>query len=272
MTYNEIISLVKERRSFLCIGLDSDPQKIPPHLYKYDDPVFEFNKQIVDATIDLSLAYKPNLAFYESSGLKGWQSLDKTIKHIRSLNKEIFLIADAKRGDIGNTSKQYAKAFFEMMDFDAVTVAPYMGEDSVKPFLSYPGKWVILLALTSNKGADDFQFFEDQDRTKLYQHVLERSSGWGSKNNMMYVAGATRAEMLADIRKIIPDHFILVPGVGAQGGDLQSVAKYGINHNCGLIVNSSRGIIFASNGEDFAEKAREKALQVQMEMAEIVRS
>jgi len=266
MTYNDIISLIKERNSFLCIGLDSDPQKIPQHLHKYDDPVFEFNKQIVDATIDLSLAYKPNLAFYESSGLKGWESLDKTVKYIRSLRKEILLIADAKRGDIGNTSKQYAKAFFEMMDFDAITVAPYMGEDSVKPFLSYPGKWVILLALTSNKGADDFQFFEDQENTKLYQRVLERSSKWGSKENMMYVAGATRAEMLADIRKIIPDHFMLVPGVGAQGGELQEVAKYGLNGNCGLMVNSSRGIIFASNGEDFAEKAREKALEVQMEM------
>ena len=270
MTYNEIISLVKERKSFLCIGLDSDPQKIPQHLHKYDDPVFEFNKQIVDATIDLSLAYKPNLAFYESSGLKGWQSLDRTIRYIRSLNKKIFLIADAKRGDIGNTSKQYAKAFFEMMDFDAVTVAPYMGEDSVKPFLSYPGKWVILLALTSNKGADDFQFFEDKDQTKLYQRVLERSSLWGSKNNMMYVAGATRAEMLADIRKIIPEHFILVPGVGAQGGDLQEVAKYGLNKGCGLIVNSSRGIIFASDGKDFAEKANEKALEVQREMRSLV--
>jgi len=270
MTYKEIISLIKERKSFLCIGLDSDPQKIPPYLFKFEDPVFEFNKQIVDATIDLSFAYKPNLAFYESSGLKGWESLNKTIKYIRSLNKKIFLIADAKRGDIGNTSKQYAKAFFEMMDFDAVTVAPYMGEDSVKPFLSYPGKWVILLALTSNKGADDFQFFEDKDQTKLYQRVLRRSSEWGSKENMMYVAGATRAEMLSDIRKTIPDHFILVPGVGAQGGDLQEVAKYGLNQNCGLMVNSSRGIIFASDKEDFAEKAREKALEVQMEMERII--
>jgi len=270
MDYNELVSLIRAKRSFLCIGLDSDPSKLPPHLNSYDDPVFEFNKQIVDATIDLAMAYKPNLAFYESSGIKGWESLAKTIKYIRSLKQNIFLIADAKCGDIGNTSKHYAKAFFEEMDFDAVTVAPYMGEDSISPFLSYPGKWVILLALTSNKGAEDFQFFEDKYGTKLYQRVLQRSLKWGSKNNLMYVAGATRADVLADIRTIIPDHFLLVPGIGAQGGSLEEAAKYGMNENCGMIVNSSRGIIFASDGQDFAEKARENALEVQEQMDKIL--
>lgn len=270
MNYNQLEEQIRAKKSFLCIGLDSDIDKLPPHLLERNDPVFEFNKQIVDATYQFTVAYKPNLAFYENRGTDGWRSLEKTVEYIRSVDKNIFIIADAKRGDIGNTSRQYAKAFFETMDFDAVTVAPYMGEDSVSPFLSYPDKWIIVLALTSNKGADDFQFFTDPNGKKLYQQVLSASSQWGSKENMMYVAGATRAEMLADIRKIIPDHFILVPGVGAQGGSLQEVIKYGMNKNVGLLVNSSRGIIFASKESDFAAVAREKAIEIQKEMAALM--
>ncbi|MCF8371761.1 MAG: orotidine-5'-phosphate decarboxylase [Bacteroidales bacterium] len=271
MTKQQIITQIKAKKSFLCVGLDTDLGKIPAHLLKTEDPVFKFNKAIVDATQKYAVAYKPNLAFYEALGLKGWQSLEKTVQYIRTNYPELFLIADAKRGDIGNTSKMYAKAFFENLDFDAVTVAPYMGEDSVTPFLSYPEKWVILLALTSNKGAFDFQFMKENDE-RLFEKVLKKSSGWGNPENMMYVVGATKAEELAQVRKIIPDHFLLVPGVGAQGGSLQEVAKYGMNKDCGLLVNSSRGIIYAGKGEDFAERAAEAAKEVQQEMEELLRA
>ena len=270
MNRTELINLVFSKKSFLCIGLDTDISKIPSHLHELEDPVFEFNKAIIDATHDLAIAYKPNFAFYECYGTSGWQSLTKTIQYIKTAYPgQIFAIADAKRGDIGNTSQQYARAMFDPassgMDFDAVTVAPYMGEDSVKPFLSYPGKWIIVLALTSNKGAEDFQFFQSRDH-RLFEQVLSRSQTWGTNANMMYVVGATQAEMLTDIRKIVPDHFLLVPGVGAQGGSLQEVAKYGLTRDCGLIVNSSRNIIYASHGEDFTVKAREEAASMQMEM------
>ena len=275
MVRSALISLIFHKKSFLCIGLDTDLTKIPLHLMDHDDPVFEFNKAIIDATHDLAIAYKPNFAFYECNGQKGWESLTRTIQYINETYPgKLFSIADAKRGDIGNTSQQYARAMFDPassgMDFDAVTVAPYMGEDSVKPFLAYPGKWIIVLALTSNKGAADFQFFRDHDHS-LFEQVLMKSQQWGSRENMMYVVGATRAEMLADVRKIVPDHFLLVPGVGAQGGSLQEVAKYGLTKDCGLIVNSSRNIIYASGGTDFAVKAREGAMKMQQEMAEILR-
>jgi orotidine-5'-phosphate decarboxylase len=271
MLRSELISLIRKKRSFLCIGLDTDLTKIPSHLLTAEDPAFEFNKEIIDTTHDIAVAYKPNLAFYECNGVKGWQSLTKTIQYLKRF--DVFTIADAKRGDIGNTSTQYARAFFNPeqsgLDFDAVTVAPYMGEDSVKPFLEFTGKWVILLALTSNKGAEDFQFFSSEG-TKLFEQVLSQSKNWGSNENMMFVVGATKAEMLTTIRKIIPDHFLLVPGVGAQGGSLQEVAKYGLTKDCGLLVNSSRNIIYASKGIDFAEKAREEALKVQREMKELL--
>jgi len=269
MTREELFKLIVKKRSFLCVGLDSDISKIPVHLKKFDDPVFEFNKQIIDYTNKFAIAYKPNLAFYESNGQKGWNSLEKTINYLRRFN--VFTIADAKRGDIGNTSTQYAKAFFDYMDFDAITVAPYMGEDSVKPFLTFEDKWVILLALTSNIGASDFQFIENSNsKNKLFQEVLYTSQKWGFPENMMYVVGATQAEMLEDIRKIIPDHFLLVPGIGAQGGSLEDVAKYGLNKHCGLIVNSSRGIIFASQGNDFGTTAGEKAKELQQQMEKIL--
>ena len=272
MTRQALIQLIRRKQSFLCVGLDSELSKIPSHLLDNEDPVFEFNKQIIDATIDLTVAYKPNLAFYESLGLKGWMSLEKTMQYLNRFKDEVFTIADAKRGDIGNTSRLYAKAFLDpaTLDFDAITVAPYMGEDSVTPFLSNQDKWVILLALTSNKGAFDFQLFQDSDRKKLYQEVLEKSSAWGNESNMMFVVGATKAEMLADIRKIIPNHFLLVPGVGAQGGSLAEVAKYGLTKDCGLLINASRSIIFASSGTDFAEKARAEALNMQQEMKAIL--
>ena len=265
MDYNQLFERIKTKKSFLCVGLDSDIAKIPPHLLDAEDPVFEFNKEIIDATAEVTIAYKPNIAFYESRGVEGWQSLEKTVTYIRQQYPEIFLIADAKRGDIGNTSQMYAKAFLENLNFDAITVAPYMGEDSVTPFLQYPEKWVILLALTSNKGAFDFQFREDKG-VKLYEAVLRKSQEWGDKQNMMYVVGATKAEMLGGIRDIVPDHFLLVPGVGAQGGSLQEVAKYGMNSHCGLIVNSSRGIIFADKTEQFAVRAGEEARKLQGEM------
>ncbi|MEI6684400.1 MAG: orotidine-5'-phosphate decarboxylase [Bacteroidota bacterium] len=270
MDRSALVDLIFLKKSFLCIGLDTDLTKIPKHLLVHDDPAFEFNKAIIDATHDLAIAYKPNFAFYECNGTKGWQSLTRTIQYINETYPgQLFSIADAKRGDIGNTSQQYARAMFDPassgMDFDAVTVAPYMGEDSVKPFLSYPGKWIIVLALTSNKGAEDFQFFT-AGGSRLFQQVLSKSQNWGNKNNMMYVVGATKAEMLATIRNIIPDHFLLVPGVGAQGGSLAEVARYGLNKECGLIVNSSRNIIYASTGKDFAEKAREEAKKMQQEM------
>ena len=275
MERGRLVDLIFGKRSFLCVGLDPDISKIPSHLLELEDPVFEFNKAIVDATHDLAVAYKPNFAFYEAYGLKGLNSLARTINYINEHYKdEVFTIADAKRGDIGNTSQMYARAMFDSsssgMEFDAVTVAPYMGEDSVKPFLSYPGKWIIILALTSNKGALDFQFFQ-QGETRLFEQVLQQSMEWGNSGNIMYVVGATQAKMLADIRRIVPDHFLLVPGVGAQGGSLQEVAAYGMNHDCGLIVNSSRAILYASQGRDFAEKAREEAMKVQVEMDTLLR-
>jgi orotidine-5'-phosphate decarboxylase len=268
MTRQELYENIKKKRSFLCIGLDTDLKKIPRHLHSSSDPIFEFNKQIIDATHDLCVAYKPNVAFYESLGSAGWEALEKTADYLKKF-KNIFSIADAKRGDIGNTSGMYAQGFFEAMDFDAITVAPYMGEDSVTPFLQYKGKWVILLALTSNKGANDFQMkskVKSQKSKELYEEVLEVSQCWSNTDNMMYVVGATRADMLADVRKIVPDHFLLVPGVGAQGGSLQEVAKYGMTDQCGLLVNSSRNIIYASGKEDFAAKAREEAMKMQKEM------
>lgn len=269
MTRQELFENIQKKKTFLCIGLDADITKIPKHLLKSEDPIFEFNKQIIDATKELCVSYKPNMAFYETMGTKGWISLEKTINYINQTCKDIFTIADAKRGDIGNTSKMYAKAFLETLNFDSITVAPYMGEDSVTPFMEYKNKWVILLALTSNKGAEDFQtlkLMELQTPIPLYKQVLETSQKWGNADNMMYVVGATKADMLTEIRQIIPDSFLLVPGVGAQGGSLEDVAKFGMNKQCGLLVNSSRGIIYAGSGEDFAERAREEALKLQKEM------
>ena len=264
MTREELIHQINTKKSFLCVGLDTDIKKIPPHLLKESDPIFEFNKQIIDATADHCVAYKPNLAFYEAHGPSGLESLQKTIEYIPD---NIFTIADAKRGDIGNTSSLYARAFFETMNFDSITVAPYMGEDSVGPFLQYDGKWVILLALTSNKGSKDFQDLDIAgNSSKLYEEVLKTSQKWGTAENLMYVVGATKAESLKNIRKLIPEHFLLVPGVGAQGGSLQEVAKYGMNKNCGLLVNSSRGIIYASNDLDFSKRAGEEATKLQIEM------
>jgi orotidine-5'-phosphate decarboxylase len=261
MTSKELFQQIQLKKSFLCIGLDPDIEKIPKHLLELDDPIFEFNKQIIESTKDLCVAYKPNIAFYESMGTKGWESLRKTLEIIP---EEIFTIADAKRGDIGNTSNMYAKTFFQTMNFDSVTVAPYMGSDSVKPFLSFDQKWVILLALTSNQGGLDFQLFENKDGEMLYQKVLKESQSWGE--NLMYVVGATRADALTDIRKIVPNHFLLIPGVGAQGGSLEDVCKYGLNQECGLLINSSRGIIYAGDKEDFAQQARLKALELQSKM------
>ena len=267
MNRKELINQIKNKRSFLCIGLDTDINKIPKHLFELEDPIFEFNKQIIEATKEFCVAYKPNIAFYESMGVSGWSSLQKTLDYIP---KDIFTIADAKRGDIGNTSNMYARAFFENMNFDSVTVAPYMGSDSVTPFLEFEDKWVIVLALTSNKGGLDFQKIEDKNGKQLFEQVLETSKNWGTDANMMYVVGATRAEQLSDIREIIPNHFLLVPGVGAQGGNLQDVAKYGMNTDCGLLVNSSRGIIYAGNDLDFAEKSRIEAENLQQEMASLL--
>lgn len=271
MDRQQLYEQIQKKRSFLCVGLDTDHKKIPEHLNETLDPVFSFNKEIIDATAAYAVAYKPNLAFYESRGSQGLVSLEKTIRYLRKNYPDIFLIADAKRGDIGNTSGLYARAFFENQNYDAVTVAPYMGEDSVKPFLGYPGKWVILLALTSNRGASDFQFIRDAETgDQLFETVLKKSQAWGSPDDLMYVVGATKAEKLQEIRKIVPDHFLLVPGVGAQGGSLQEVAQNGMNDLCGLLVNSSRGIIYASSGKDFAEKAGEAAREVQQEMAELL--
>ena len=263
MNKQELINQIKQKKSFLCIGLDTDIQKIPEHLLKFDDPVFEFNKQIIDSTKDLCVAYKLNTAFYESNGINGWKSLMKTIEYIP---KNIFSIADAKRGDIGNTSKMYAKTFFETMDFDSITVNPYMGSDSVEPFLDFNNKWVILLALTSNKGSEDFQNFSNQSNVKLYQQVIEKSMNWSDDSRIMYVVGATKSNSLKEIRKIIPDHFLLIPGIGAQGGSLDDVVKYGMNKDCGLLINSSRSIIYAGHGENFADNAREAALKIKLEM------
>jgi orotidine-5'-phosphate decarboxylase len=271
MTRQQLFENIKNKKSFLCVGLDTDVNLIPKHLLNLDDPIFEFNKQIIDATKDLCVAYKPNIAFYEAQGYKGWQSLEKTINYINKTCDNIFTIADAKRGDIGNTSKMYAQAFFEKMNFDSITIAPYMGEDSVVPFFDYKNKWVILLALTSNKGASDFQFTKTlsplgQNSEMVFQNVLEISKKWSTPENMMYVVGATKADMLTEIRKIVPDNFLLIPGIGAQGGSLQEVAKNGINKQCGLLVNSTRGIIYVSNKEDFADKARAEALLIKKEM------
>jgi len=278
MNRGELINLIRRKRSFLCIGLDTDLEKIPMHLLKEDDPVFEFNKAIIDATHDLVVAYKPNLAFYERNGVRGWQSLTLTINYLHNTYpRQHFTIADAKRGDIGNTSEQYAKAFFNPassgLEFDAVTVAPYMGEDSVKPFLGFENKWVILLALTSNKGSDDFQIMTVKESDiRLYEEVLVKSLRWGTEKNMMYVVGATKAEKLEQIRRLAPHHFLLVPGVGAQGGSLQEVARYGLNNDCGLLVNASRSILYASNGKDFTVKAREETQKMQTEMSSLLPS
>ena len=269
MTTQELIAQIKKKKSFLCIGLDVDLNKIPSHLLKEEDPIFAFNKAIIDATHHLCVAYKPNTAFYEAYGIKGWQSLEKTIQYLNTNYPEIYTIADAKRGDIGNTSTMYAKAFFEDLAFDSVTVAPYMGKDSVEPFLAFKDKHTIMLALTSNEGAFDFQTKEVNGR-ELYKEVLETSKGWKNSENLMYVVGATKAEYFAEIRKIVPTSFLLVPGVGAQGGNLQDVCKYGLSENIGLLINSSRGIIYASNNEDFATKAALKAEELQQEMAEIL--
>ena len=265
MNQTKLFENIVSKRSFLCVGLDSEIDKIPSFLLKEKNPVLEFNKRIIDATHKYSVAYKPNVAFYECYGAKGWETLEATVRYIKENYPDIFVIADAKRGDIGNTSKMYAKAFFENMPFDAITVAPYMGEDSVTPFLSYSDKWVVLLALTSNKGADDFQY-HNEDGIKLFERVLSVSQKWGNINNMMYVVGATRAEMLKEIRQLIPDHFLLVPGVGAQGGNLHDVVHYGMNSKCGLLVNSSRGIIFSDSTENFDKVAGEKAKEMQTEM------
>ena len=262
----DLVNNIKAKGSFLCVGLDTDIKKIPEHLQGEDDAIFKFNKAIIDATAPYCVAYKPNLAFYESLGVEGWVALEKTIKYLKENYPDQFIIADAKRGDIGNTSQLYARSFFEHLDVDAITVAPYMGEDSVTPFLGYNGKWVILLALTSNKGSHDFQLIEDKDGKRLFEHVIETSQKWASSDEMMYVVGATQGAMFSDIRAVAPNSFLLVPGVGAQGGSLQDVAKYGMIEDCGLLVNSSRGIIYASRGEDFAEVAGQEAQKLRDEM------
>lgn len=269
MTTQQLHEQILQKKSFLCVGLDPDLDKIPPHLLETEDPIFEFNKAIIDATHDLTVGYKPNTAFFEAYGLKGWLSLQKTINYINENYPDIFTIADAKRGDIGNTSSMYAKAFFEDLNFDSVTVAPYMGKDSVEPFLAFENKHTIMLALTSNEGAFDFQTLTTNGK-ELYKQVLETSKTWKNSENLMYVVGATKAEYFADIRKIVPDSFLLVPGIGAQGGSLSEVCKYGMNDKIGLLVNSARAIIYASKGTDFAEKAREEALSVQKEMEAIL--
>ncbi len=272
MTRSELISQIHKKKSFLCIGLDTELTRVPQHLLGNEDPVFDFNKQIIEATHDLAIAYKPNLAFYEAMGIAGWVSLSRTIEYLRNNHPDIFTIADAKRGDIGNTSSQYADAFLDDhkgLGFDAITVAPYMGSDSVTPFLQYPGKWAIVLALTSNKGAEDFQLKSVEGR-RLYEQVLQTAVNWGSINNMMFVVGATQATMLKSIRKIAPDHFLLVPGVGAQGGCLRDVVENGMTTDTGLIVNASRSIIYASKCEDFAVNARHAALELQQEMQMLI--
>ena len=266
MNRSELVNQIKTKRSFLCVGLDTDLKKMPEHLLKEEDPIFAFNKAIIDATADYCVSYKPNLAFYEAFGVKGLISFEKTITYPKDNYPNHFIVADAKRGDIGNTSAMYARTFFDEYDVDSLTVAPYMGEDSVTPFLGYEGKWVILLALTSNKGSHDFQLTEDNNGERLFEKVLRTSQNWGNADNMMYVVGATQGRMFEDIRKIVPNHFLLVPGVGAQGGSLEEVCKYGMNKDCGLLVNSSRGIIYASKGEDFAEQAAKNAKELQQQM------
>lgn len=268
MNKQQLIDNIRAKHSFLCVGLDTDLKKVPAHLLNEEDPIFAFNKAIVDATAPYCVAYKPNLAFYECYGLKGWAALEKTVKYIKENYPDQFIIADAKRGDIGNTSSMYARSLFGEMDFDSLTVAPYMGEDSVTPFLQYEGKWVILLALTSNKGSHDFQLTTDAQGERLFEKVLRTSQQWADDKQMMYVVGATQGSLFADIRKVAPKHFLLVPGVGAQGGSLQDVCKYGMTDECGLLVNSSRGIIFADNTENFAAVAGEKAHELQQQMQE----
>ena len=270
MTRQELIQQIKEKRSFLCVGLDTDLKKIPQHLLEEEDPIFTFNRAIIDATAPYCVSYKPNLAFYEAFGVKGLIAFEKTIKYLKQHYPQHFIIADAKRGDIGNTSAMYARTFFEEYDVDSLTVAPYMGEDSVTPFLGYEGKWVILLALTSNKGSHDFQLTGDSQGERLFEKVLRVSQQWGTKDNMMYVVGATQGRMFEDIRRLVPEHFLLVPGVGAQGGSLEKVCKYGMTQDCGLLVNSSRGIIYASQGEDFADVAAQKAQELQQQMSALL--
>lgn len=272
MNRQELINNIKNKKSFLCVGLDTDIKKIPQHLLAADEPVFEFNKAIIDATAPFTVAYKPNVAFYECSGVSGWVALEKTVNYIKSNYPDIFIIADAKRGDIGNTSKMYARCFFEELDVDALTVAPYMGEDSVTPFLDYQGKWVILLGLTSNKGSHDFQLTKDADGTPLFETVMRKALEWGNNDNLMFVVGATQGRMFEEVRRIVPGSFLLVPGVGAQGGSLAEVAEYGMNDDCGLLVNSSRGIIYASQGDDFAMVAGRKAEELQKEMEMLLRN
>ena len=271
MTRQQLIDNIRRKQTFLCVGLDTDLKKIPRHLLGEDDPVFAFNRAIIDATAPYCIAYKPNIAFYESQGTKGWMALEKTLAYIREHHPNQFIIADAKRGDIGNTSAMYARTFFEEMDVDAVTVAPYMGEDSVTPFLGYQGKWVILLALTSNKGSADFQLTEDKDGQRLFEKVLRKSQEWADAEQMMYVVGATQGRAFEEIRRIVPQHFLLVPGIGAQGGSLEEVCRYGMNDQCGLIVNSSRAILYADSTERFAEVAAEKAHEVQQQMEKELR-
>lgn len=268
MTRAELVAQIRRKKSFLCVGLDTEWSKIPAHLLETEDPVFEFNKAIIDATQDLCVAYKPNIAFYEALGARGWLSLQKTIDYI---GQKHFTIADAKRGDIGNTSRLYAQTFFETYPFDSVTVAPYMGADSVQPFLDFPNKWVILLALTSNVGSNDFQFAQQEESMPLYEKVMRKAMSWGNPENLMFVVGATHPEKFADIRKIAPDHFLLVPGVGAQGGDLATLCQYGLNEDIGLLVNASRGIIYAGDGLNFAEQARAAAQNIQQQMATFIR-
>jgi orotidine-5'-phosphate decarboxylase len=270
MNKAELVKQIKKKKSFLCIGLDVDLDKIPSHLLSAEDPFFEFSKQIIDATHHAAVAYKPNTAFFEAYGIKGWKALEKVNSYIKKEYPEIFTIADAKRGDIGNTSTRYAKAFFEDLNFDSVTVAPYMGRDSVEPFLAFEDKFTIMLALTSNPGGLDFQIFQDKNGLHLYEKVLQTSLTWKNANRLMYVVGATRPEYFQKVRKIVPDHFLLVPGIGAQGGSLEEVCKYGLNKEVGLLVNSSRGIIYASNKEDFAKVACEKAEELQQEMSNVL--
>lgn len=266
MNKQQLVENIRKKHSFLCVGLDTDLKKIPQHLLKEDDPIFAFNKAIIDATAPYCVAYKPNLAFYECFGLKGWMAFEKTVKYIKENYPDQFIVADAKRGDIGNTSAMYARSFFEEMDIDSLTVAPYMGEDSVTPFLQYEGKWVILLALTSNKGSHDFQLTEDAQGERLFEKVLRTSQKWANDEQMMYVVGATQGKLFEDIRKIVPNHFLLVPGVGAQGGSLEEVCKYGMTEECGLLVNSSRGIIYADQTENFASVSAQKAHDLQQQM------
>lgn len=271
MKRNELVKNIIDKKSFLCVGLDTDLNKIPEHLRSKENPIFEFNKAIIDATAPYAIAYKPNLAFYESLGAEGWKAFEDTVRYIRENYPDQFIIADAKRGDIGNTSKLYARSFFEHLDVDALTVAPYMGEDSVTPFLGYPEKWVILLALTSNKGSQDFQMINDRNGHCIFERVIKRSQRWGNPVNMMYVVGATQGSLFEKVREVAPRHFLLVPGVGAQGGSLEEVARYGMIDECGLIVNSSRGIIYASSGEDFAEAAAAEARKLAEQMAGLLK-